>query len=105
VPSKSVPPRKRGKTGRSLEHILIPTNVYEGYVIPEHQRNDTLFKFACRLRGRGADEAQIYEELVALRDTFCEESKDPNNAVTEGELRRIAKGVGRYPTNAEKIAA
>lgn len=102
---KSVPPRKRSKTGRSLKHILIPTNFYEGYVIPEHQRNDTLFKLASRLRGRGASEEQIYEELVALRDTFCEESEDPNNVLTDGELRRIAKSAARYPTNAEKLAA
>ena len=71
---KSVPSRKRGRTGRSLEHILIPDNVYEGYVIPEHQRNDTLYKFACRERGRGAGEQHIYDVLVTLRDTFCEES-------------------------------
>jgi DNA-binding transcriptional regulator YhcF (GntR family) len=102
---KSVLPRKRGKTGRSLKHILIPINFYEGYVIPEHQRNDTLFKLASRLRGRGASEEQIYKELIALRDTFCEESKNPNNAVTEGELCGIAKSAARYPTNAEKLAA
>jgi hypothetical protein len=102
---KDVPFRKRGKTGRSLEHILIPDNVYEGYVIPEHQRNDTLYKFACRERGRGASEQHIYDVLVTLRDTFCEESKDPNNALTDSELRRIAQSAARYKTNAEKIAA
>lgn len=102
---KSVTPRKRGKTGRSLEHILIPSNVYKGYVIPEHQRNDTLFKLASRERGQGASEQHIYDVLVTFRDTYCEESKDPNNPMTDSELRRIAKSAARYPTNAEKLAA
>jgi hypothetical protein len=96
------PKQKRGRTGRSLQHILIPQQLEEGYLIPEHQRNDTLFKFASRERGRGAGEEHIYDVLVTLRDTYCEESKNPKDAVTDNELRRIAKQAARYPTNAEK---
>jgi hypothetical protein len=100
---KSITPKKkRGRTGRSLQHILIPQQFEEGYSIPEHQRNDTLFKFASRERGRGAGEEHIYDVLVTLRDTYCEESKNPKDAVTDNELRRIAKQAARYPTNAEK---
>jgi hypothetical protein len=94
----------RKKTGRNLKEIKIPSNVYPGYLIPEGQRYDTLFKFACRERGRGAGVEHIFDVLVTIRDTYCEESRDPKDAVTDTELREIAENVVRYyPTNAEKL--
>jgi hypothetical protein len=60
-------------------------------MIPEHERNNTLYKFACRERRREASEQHIYDVLVTLRTTYCEEGKDPNNALTDSDLRRIAK--------------
>lgn len=101
----ATPKKKRGRTGRSLAHLLIPQQIEEGYSIPEHERNDTLFKFASRERGRGASEEHIYDVLVTLRDTYCEPSKNPKDNVSDNELRRIAKQVARYPTNAEKSSA
>jgi hypothetical protein len=96
--------RVRKKTERNLKEIKIPSNVYPGYIIPEGQRYDTLFKFACRERGRGADAEHIFDVLVTIRDAYCEESKDPKDAVTDAELRSIAENAVRYyPTNAEKL--
>lgn len=96
--------RVRKKTERNLKEIKIPSNVYSGYFIPEGQRYDTLFKFACRERGRGADAEHIFDVLVTIRDAYCEESKDPKDAVTDAELRSIAENVVRYyQTNAEKL--
>ena len=100
----SLPERVRRVTGRNLKDIKIPAHVYPGYSIPEGQRHNTLFKFACRERGRGAGAEHIFDVLVTIRDTYCEESKDPKDAVTDAELREIAEKVVRYyPTNAEKL--
>lgn len=97
--------KKRGKTGRSLKHIKLPPNVYPGYQIPEGQRYDTLFKWACRLRGRGGNESYIYDVLITLLP-YCKESEHPKDNITNFELRSIAKSVVRnYPTNFEKLNA
>jgi hypothetical protein len=94
--------KKRGKTGRSLKHIALPSHVYPGYEIPEGQRYYTLFKWACRLRGRGANESYIYDVLVTLLP-YCKESENPKDNITDFELRSIARNVVRqYPTNFEK---
>jgi hypothetical protein len=100
----SLPERVRKKTGRNLKEVKIPAHVYPGYFIPEGERYSTLFKFACRERGRGAAEQHIYDVLVTIRDTYCEGSIDPKDEVTDTELRSIAQTVVRYySTNAEKL--
>lgn len=91
------------KTGKTLETVRIPNQIPPGYVIPVGQRGTTLFKFACRERGRGASEGHIYDVLVTLRDTYCERSVNPKDDVSDAELRSIAKSVANYPTNAEKM--
>lgn len=91
------------KTGRNLAHIRIPNRIPPGYVIPEGERNDTLYKFACRERGRGASEQHIYDVLATIRDTYCQGSENPEDDVTDAELRSIAKSAADYPTNAEKL--
>jgi hypothetical protein len=93
----------RRNTGQRLKDINIPNRIPDRYLIKEGERAVTLFKFACRERGRGADEKHIYDVLVNLRDKYCERSKDPNNDITNAELRYMARDVvRRYPTNAEK---
>lgn len=94
--------RDKGKTGGSLQHIRIPNRILPGYTIPEGERNNTLFKVACRERGRGASENHIYDVLTTIRDTYCQESANPRDDVSDKELRSIAKSATRYPTNAEK---
>ena len=98
--------KKGKKIGRSIKQITIPARVYPGYFIPEGQRYDTLFKFAARERGRGGGEQHIYNVLETIRDTYCEESKNPENAVTNEELSHIAKSVvSNYLTNAQKLSS
>lgn len=95
--------KRRGKSCRSLKHITIPNNVYPDYEIPEGERYYTLFKWACRLRGRGANESYIYDVLVTLLP-YCKESENPKDNITDFELRSIARSVVRhYPPNAEKF--
>jgi hypothetical protein len=97
--------KRRGKTGLSLKHITIPSDVYSGYEIPVGRRYYTLFKWACRLRGRGANESYIYDVLLTLLP-YCKESENPKDNITSFELRSIAKSVVRhYPTNFEKLNA
>jgi hypothetical protein len=91
------------KTGRTLERVRIPNQIPPGYVIPEGQRNTTLFQFACRERGRGASEEYIFDALMTLRDTYCERSANSKDDISDAELRSIAKSAASYPTNAEKM--
>jgi hypothetical protein len=91
------------KTGKTLEAVRIPNQIPLGYAIPVGQRGTTLFKFACRERGRGASEGHIYDVLVTLRDTYCERSVNLKDDISDAELRSIAKSAASYPTNAEKM--
>jgi hypothetical protein len=92
------------KTGKSLDGVKIPNPIPEGYRIPVGERAVTLFKFACRERGRGAGANHIYDVLVTIRDTYCDKSKDKKEEIANAQLRSIAKDVARrYPTNAEKL--
>lgn len=92
------------KTGRNLDGIKIPNPIPDDYRIPVGKRAVTLFKFASSERGRGADEKQIYNMLVTIRDTYCDKSKDKKEEITNAQLRYIARDVARrYLTNAEKL--
>jgi len=59
-------------TSTSLKDIKLPNTLTSDYVIPNGQRELTLFKWGARLRGQGADKVRIIEELISIRDTFCE---------------------------------
>jgi len=89
--------------GRTPGRSKLPNEVYPGYWIPEHERNDTLFKWASRARGRGAGESRIYSLLITLFENHCEKSRSSEDEITYAELRRIAKSACRYPTNAHKL--
>jgi hypothetical protein len=62
----------------------------------EGERNDRLFRRACGMRGRGATDGQILEELRWLNRQYC------HPPLTDAEVRTIAASAARYPTNAEK---
>jgi hypothetical protein len=85
--------------GEREREIKLPKNLTSKYVIKEGYRQSTLFKWACRERGNGANAEQLFDRLVTIRDTYCEEGKEP---VTDEEVREIADCVAEYPTNAEK---
>lgn len=76
--------------------VLLPAKPGPGYVISDGRRNTTLFKFACRERGRGANFAHIYDVISTLNATNCE------TPLTDSELRTIAAKATRYPSEAEK---
>jgi hypothetical protein len=59
-------------------------------LIPEGQRNGTLFREACRLRRHGLDEDAILRRLRSLNARRC---KPP---LPEAELASIAHSAARY---------
>jgi hypothetical protein len=64
-------------------------------VIPEHTRNVTLTSLAGSMRRRDASEEAIYAALVVVNREQC---KPP---LPDGEVRRIAHSVVRYPPAGE----
>jgi putative DNA primase/helicase len=91
--------RSNQTAGERERDIKLPKNLTSKYVIKEGYRQSTLFKWACRERGNGANAEQLFDRLVTIRDTYCEEGKEP---VTDEEVREIAESASRFPTNAEK---
>jgi hypothetical protein len=93
--------RNNQAAGKQLRDIKkLPGRLTTEYVIPNGERELTLFKWACRERGNGANAEQIFDTLVTIRDTYCEEGEEP---VTDEEVRDIADCVARnFPTNAQK---
>ncbi len=92
--------RSNQTAGKQLRDIKkLPGRLTTEYVIPNGERELTLFKWACRERGNGANAEQIFDTLVTIRDTYCEEGEEP---VTDEEVREIAESASRFPTNAEK---
>jgi hypothetical protein len=83
------------------QDIKLPKTLTSDYVIKDGNRGLTLFKWACRERGKGASAEQIYDILITIRDTFCETGDDP---VTDAEIKNIADSASKYPTNEEKLS-
>ncbi len=84
-----------------LDRILVhhrlarPVRVAGGHsIIPEGQRNETLFAMACLLRRFGIDFNAIYGSLRAVNADHCQPP------IEDEELRRIAASAMRYePSN------
>lgn len=90
-------PNRRGtKRATAQPDVLLPQQPAATYFIPEGRRNTTLFKFASRERGKGADFDHIYNVLSTLNDTYSE------RRLKDSELKAIASSVMRYPSEAEK---
>jgi Bifunctional DNA primase/polymerase, N-terminal/Primase C terminal 1 (PriCT-1) len=86
----------REKRDAAQPAVLLPKTFTPDYVIPKGQRNTTLFKFACRERGKGAEYPFIYDVLTTLNETYCEPPLD------NSEIKRIAASASEYLTEAQK---
>jgi hypothetical protein len=92
--------RSNQATGKQLRDIKkLPGRLTKDDVIPNGERELTLFKLACRERGSGKNAEQIFDVLITIRDTYCEKGEE---GVTDEEVRDIADSAAGYPTNAEK---
>jgi hypothetical protein len=91
--------RSNQAAGKELKDIKLPKDLPSDYVIKDGERGLTLFKWACRERGNGANAEEIFDKLVTIRDTYCEEGEQP---VTDEEIRDIAESASLFPTNAQK---
>ncbi len=67
--------------------------VIQSDVIPEGRRNDTLFRMACSLRGKGFDETQIYTALYGANVLQC------IPPLPEQEVLNIVNSAMKYPVN------
>lgn len=86
--------------GRKLEDIKLPKVLTSDYLIRDGERHLTLFKWACRERGNGANAELLYDILITIRDSYCEEGEEP---ITDDDIRFLADSVAkRYLTNSEK---
>jgi hypothetical protein len=81
------------------QDIKLPKTLTSDYVIKDGSRELTLFKWACSERGKGASAEHIYDTLITIRDTYCEEGNEP---ITDTEIKNIADSASKYPTNEEK---
>jgi hypothetical protein len=90
----------RGRGGNYSDirrKIALPRFLTPDYVIHNHSRNDTLFAFASRERGRGGDYPRVLDAITELNAKYCREP------LTTTELEGIAASACRYETNAEKL--
>lgn len=83
---------------RTERRTTLPAKLDSSFVIPEGLRNDTLFKFACRERAKGADGKEILRRLERINLQNC---KPPLSIF---ELHHIAKSAAKYPTEASKYS-
>lgn len=75
---------------QSEEGLTEPAQAVEGRII-EGSRNDTLMSIAGSMRHRGLNCEEILPTLMAVNRNRC------SPALKEGEVRRIAEGIERYP--------
>jgi hypothetical protein len=88
------------KAGLMLQDIKLPNRLTSDYVIKDGERHLTLFKWACRERGNGANAERLYDILITIRDSYCETGEEP---ITDDEIRFLADSVAKnFPTNSEK---
>lgn len=92
--------RSHLKVSKRLADIQLPIRLTPDYTIPDGERGLTLFKWASRERGKGANVETIFEILVSIRDNHCDEGSEP---VTDNELERICQSVvSQYEPNRMK---
>jgi len=84
-PSKT---QARAKSGASI-----------GAVIPEGERNETLFKIGCALCGQGAGSGEIEAELLRINRERCAPP------LPEDEVLKTAKSAARYSANRVAVGA
>lgn len=70
------------------------------HLIPYRQRNKTLFKIACAVRGQGGELSDVERAVFEAYDKRCEKFPPMDDA----ELRKIALSAMRYSPNAAAVA-
>ncbi|HEX7998663.1 MAG TPA: bifunctional DNA primase/polymerase [Pyrinomonadaceae bacterium] len=70
-----------------------------GALIPEGERNQTLFKIGCSLRGQGWSQAEIETELLDINARRC------SSPLPVAEVQKIAKSAASYAANRVAVGA
>lgn len=93
---------KNKQNSSKLKNYVLPKEITPDYRIKEGSRNNILFKWACRERGKGADKELLFDILTTIRDSCCD---DPDS-ITDLELKSMADRVAdSYLTEAQKHAS
>lgn len=87
------------KAVKNNDGSTLPKVIDSNFRISNGNRNTTLFKLACRERGKGAEQTEISNFLTEINAKNCQTPQD------EQELQGIVKSVMRYPSEREKRAA
>lgn len=66
-----------------------------GAVIPEGERNETLFRIGCAMRGQGAEYDEIESSLLETNAARCAPP------LPDDEVRKIAASAAKYPVNSK----
>jgi hypothetical protein len=90
---------KTSQAAIGSKDIKLRDQLTPDYRIPEGKRELTLFRWACSERGNGKNAEQIYDILITIRDTYCEDGEEP---FPDEEIRNTANCAANYPTNAQK---
>ena len=80
--------------GAKQEVLRVPA----GRVIPEGQRDTSLYRFACYYRANGDSEQQILDKLVEINVNECRPPLDHR------DLERIARSASRHPAGWRELA-
>ncbi|HEV7844302.1 MAG TPA: bifunctional DNA primase/polymerase, partial [Pyrinomonadaceae bacterium] len=70
-----------------------------GGLIPEGERNETLFKIGCALRGQGWNYAEIEAELMTVNARRC------SSPLPVEEVQKIARSAASYAPNRVAVGA
>jgi hypothetical protein len=85
------PPAENVRTpGRQRTRLALNGTLTAGGLIPEGQRNETLFRMGCAMRAAGGTVAEIYQHLAVINRRCLP-------PVNSDELRGIARSAARYP--------
>jgi len=74
----------------------LPNPFVSGYIIPDGERNSTLFRFASRERGKGREYHEILHFIQKLNDINCQ------FPLSDEELITIASSASQHTPNAFK---
>lgn len=82
------------RTRSSENPVLRQTGTDENDLIPEGQRNDTLFRLACSLRRTGLSDVEIEVALQSMNERRC------NPPLSLNEIQTLARQAARYKAGA-----
>jgi hypothetical protein len=89
--------RAVASTSTTKGHVQGKSGAGMGAVIPEGERNESLFRIGCAVRGQGAEYDEIESSLLDANATRCAPP------LPDDEVRKIAASAAKYPVNLKAV--